>query len=94
MISLHSATQSLQMKTPGPAINLLTLSCVLPQKEHRASPNFRPIICDCDPLRPTFAQNLVCGRRISPSFAQNAVEAARRNSLLSVAEHGAFAASY
>lgn len=43
MISLHSATQSLQMKTPGPAINLLTLSWVLPQKEH-ASPNFRPMI--------------------------------------------------
>lgn len=33
-ISLHSSTHSSQMYTPGPAINLRTYSCDLPQKEH------------------------------------------------------------
>ena len=33
---LHNCTHSLQMHTPVPAISLSTLSCVLPQKEHRS----------------------------------------------------------
>ncbi len=34
MISLQSSMHSSQMYTPGPAINLRTCSCDLPQKLH------------------------------------------------------------
>jgi hypothetical protein len=42
MISLHSAMQASQMKTPGPATNLFTWSRDLPQNEHLASIGRRP----------------------------------------------------
>lgn len=44
MISLHNATQSSQMKTPGPATKRRTWSLDLPQNEHRTSIRLRPMI--------------------------------------------------